>query len=254
MTPDARLDEMLADLAPDVAWPSTPNVVDRVLQPPVSPRRGPWRLLRTWRPAFAIAVVATLVLAAAVAALAFGLPGLRIIVTPSLPPSAIAPALGERLDLGDPTTLEAAAGSFGGGLAVPAAAGAPDETYAAADGSIVWLVYSADDALPPLAGSDVGLLVMEVHGTVDSEQIDKLVVEGRNTVTAVSVAGAPGYWIEGEPHLLRYRDPSGGTDEVVSRLVGDTLVWERDGILYRIESGLGARETLRLATSMQVAP
>jgi hypothetical protein len=32
------------------------------------------------------------------------------------------------------------------------------------------------------------------------------------------------------------------------------LVWERDGVLYRIESALGFEETLRIAESMQDAP
>jgi hypothetical protein len=254
MISEARLEGMLTDLAQDVVWPATPNVAPAVLERLVMPPPGAWRLRRAWRPAFAIAVVATFLLAAAVAALAFGLPGLRIIFTESLPPSAIAPAPGERLGLGDATTLEAAAASFGGGLAVPAAIGAPDETYAAADGSIVSLVYHAADGLPALADSDIGLLVMEVHGRVDPEHLEKLVLEGHNTVTVVDVVGVPGYWIEGGPHVLRYRDPSGETGEIVTRLVGDTLVWERDGVLYRIESALGFEETLRIAESMQDAP
>ena len=36
-----------------------------------------------------------------------------------------------------------------------------------------------------------------------------------------------------------------------TRLVGDTLVWERDGTLYRIESGLGLVETLRIAETIE---
>jgi hypothetical protein len=254
MTSHARLESMLTGMAQDVGWPATPDVAAAVLERLAQSPPGRWRLRRTLRPAFAIAIVATFVLAAAVAALALGLPGLRIIITPSLPPSAITPAKGERLGLGDATSLEAAEDAFGPGLAVPAAIGAPDETYAAADGSIVWLVYRADDELPALAGSDIGLLVMEVHGAVDRDQLEKIVLEGNNTVTRVDVAGAPGYWIEGEPHVLRYRDPSGATDEIVSRLVGETLVWERDRVLYRIESGLGATETVRIAASMQDAP
>jgi hypothetical protein len=36
----------------------------------------------------------------------------------------------------------------------------------------------------------------------------------------------------------------------MTRLVGDTLVWQRGGVLYRIESGLGLAETLRIAESI----
>ena len=41
----------------------------------------------------------------------------------------------------------------------------------------------------------------------------------------------------GPPHLIRYSDPAGRERSERTRLVGDTLVWQRGGVLYRIESG-----------------
>jgi hypothetical protein len=252
MMDDARLDAALRELAADVAFPPTPD-----LRPIVAERlagaRGGWRPRPAWRLALIGAAGATLLLVAAAAAFVFGLPGLRIIFVPESAPSAAATP-GSRLGLGVATTLDVADAEFGGALALPAAIGPPDEVYLAPDGSLVSLVYHADGALPGLSGSQIGLLVMEVTGTMDGDQIEKLVPEIGATVTPVEVDGARGYWIEGEPHVMRYRDPSGATDELVSRLVGDVLVWQRGEVLYRIETGLGYEETLRIAESMAPAP
>ena len=54
----------------------------------------------------------------------------------------------------------------------------------------------------------------------------------------------------GPPHLLRYLGPDGDARAEATRLVGDTLVWESGGTLFRIESGLGLVETLRIAESI----
>ena len=64
------------------------------------------------------------------------------------------------------------------------------------------------------------------------------------------MGGDAGFWIEGLPHLVRYTDPDGRERSQRTRLVGDTLVWERGGVLYRIESGLGLDGTLRIAESI----
>ena len=45
--------------------------------------------------------------------------------------------------------------------------------------------------------------------------------------------------------------PDGSTDIVTSRLAGDTLVFVRDGTLYRIESALGRDATLGVAESLR---
>jgi hypothetical protein len=70
------------------------------------------------------------------------------------------------------------------------------------------------------------------------------------SVTALEVDGAPGFWIEGPPHLIRYRGPEGQERTEMTRLVGDTLVWQSGDVLYRVESGLGLERTLRIAESI----
>ena len=133
----------------------------------------------------------------------------------------------------------------------PGALGLPDEAYVINDGAITSLVYAAGDGLPELDGTDIGLLIQAFGGALDREQVEKLVGEVGVSVTAVSVDGVDGYWIAGPPHLLRYLGPDGEARAESTRLVGDTLVWERDGTLYRIESGLGLVETLRIAETIE---
>jgi hypothetical protein len=111
-------------------------------------------------------------------------------------------------------------------------------------------VYAASQELPELDGTGIGLLVQSIEGTLVREQVEKLVVEVDAVVTAVTVGGEDGYWIDGPPHLLRFLGPDGAERAEATRLVGDTLVWERDGVLYRIESGLGRDATIAIAESI----
>ena len=240
---DDRLDAALRELSASVEFPPTPDlraaVAARLTE---RSRRGrwPWALPR----AVALAVAATLVLVAAAAALVLVLPGLRIAIVPDLP-TASAPdqPLAVRLALGTSVDVETV------GAGVPALLGAPDEAYVMGDHEVLSLVYAADAELPEQGGSGIGLLVQVIDGELDRERVLKLVAEGAS-VTEVRVGGAPGFWVSGPPHLVHYTSPSGVTRSQATRVAGDTLVWERDGVLYRIESGLGLDATLRIAASI----
>ena len=97
MAERADLDAAFADLATAVTWPATPDLVTTVagaLERPM--RRRGWAT--PWPRAVAIAIVATLLLAAAVAAAVLVLPGLRLTFVPTLPPGAQDP-LGSRMRL-----------------------------------------------------------------------------------------------------------------------------------------------------------
>jgi hypothetical protein len=239
-----RLDAALADLAGGIDFPPTPGlrraVADLLAEPP---RRG-W--LAPLPRALALALIGLLVLASAAAALVLVVPGLRLTILPSLP-TASAPSdpLGTRLALGAAVAVAEVADL------APEALGPPAEAYVIGDEQIVSLVYSASDDLPELDGTDIGLLIQAIDGALDREQVEKLVPKVGASVTAVTVNGAPGYWIEGPSHFLRYLGPDGEARAEATRLVGDTLVWERDGTLYRIESGLGLAETLRIAETIR---
>ncbi len=65
-----------------------------------------------------------------------------------------------------------------------------------------------------------------------------------STARPVSGSAAP-------PHVFWYLAPSGAVIEDSRRLVGDTLVWERDGVLYRIEGAISRAQALAIARSMR---
>jgi len=238
---DDRLDAALLRLAAEIDFPPTPDlrrsVVERAHAPALRRRWWP----TAWPRAAALAVIATLLVAATAAALVLVLPGLRITTVPTVP---TAEAVASRLALGEPIPADTV------GAGIPAALGPPDEAYVIGDHEVLSLVYLADDELPELAGSGIGLLVQVIDGALDREMVQKLVVEVGASVMAVEVGGDAGFWIDGMPHLVRYTDPEGRVRSQRTRLVGDTLVWERDGVLYRIESGLGMDRTLRIAETI----
>ena len=245
MADPTDLDIVLADVSEAIAWPGTPDLVSSVAavmdERPAPRARVPGR----WPRAVVIAIVATLLLAATVAAAALLLPGLRLSFVPSVPSASVAHGpLGTRLSLGMPV----APGEVT--LRVPAALGEPSETYANADGQVISMVYAADEHLAEVADTGIGLLVQEIHGDLDREMVEKLVVEVGATVTPVSVGESDGFWISGPPHLVRYRDAEGLERREMTRLVGDTLVWQAGDTMYRIESGLGMDATVRIGASI----
>ncbi len=238
-----RLDAALAELASAVEFPPTPVVRAAVAERLVSPPRRRW--FAPLPRALVLALVGLLILATAVAALVLSLPGLRLTFVPELPTASVpTDPLGTRLALGAAVPVDDAA------ELAPGALGPPQEAYTIGDGAIVSLVYAAADELPEIKGTGIGLLVQAIDGALEREQVQKLVVEVGASVAQVSVDGEPGYWISGPPHLLRYLGPDGEERAEATRLVGDSLVWERGGTLYRIESGLGLVETLRIAESI----
>lgn len=241
---DDRLDAALRELASEVVFPPTPDLRASVAEELRRPARQPWWTPAAWPRAIALAVIVTLLVAATATALVIALPGLRLTFVPTLPsPQVASEPLATRLALGEPIAPDTVRAG------VPAELGSPDEAYAVGDHEVLSLVYAAGDGLPELAGSEIGLLIQVIDGVLVRDQVEKLVVEGA-TITAVEVDGAAGYWIEGPPHLIRYVGPLGTDRSQRTRLVGDSLVWESGGVLYRIESGLGLAATLRIAESI----
>jgi hypothetical protein len=130
-----------------------------------------------------------------------------------------------------------------GTVATVRALGAPDAVYLGSGlPHRVTLVYVARANLP--AGkAGVGALLDEIQGDTPLVYAEKLV--GANVpITHVKVDGADGYFIGGS-HALQL------PDELRPRLAGNTMVWERAGVTYRLETALGLRRTLALARSVR---
>ncbi len=238
-----RIEHDLMSLAADVGFPPTPDLATGVLE-----RIGEHHARSSHRPRFARSLVlavllALLVAATVVAAAAFFLPGFSLTFVPSLPDEPV-DRLGADLTLGEAVTLDSVA------VPLPRGLGAPEEAYVAHEGEVVSLVYGSGDDVPAIHDSGVGVLLQVITGSLDTERVRKLAVERDVTVTRVEVNGSPGFWIEGEPHLVTYYSPSGDERTEMTRLVGDTLVWQRDDAIYRFESALGRDAAVRVAESI----
>ncbi|MGH2599854.1 MAG: hypothetical protein ACRDJ9_10760, partial [Dehalococcoidia bacterium] len=129
--------------------------------------------------------------------------------------------------------------------------GDPDAIYIGTSPSSqeVWLAYAPQPGLPEVQETGVGLLVAEFRGTF-LPFLGKGLPPG-SVLEVVMVGGEPAYWVTGEPHVLLYRDRTGAVHEERSRLAGNTLLWERDGVTYRLESALERDAAVRIAESIR---
>lgn len=269
-TAEQRLEALLRSAADDAAWPPTPDlraaVVARIEALPragavagsggaaasaVAERQGPGsrRWLQPRRrlgPALVFALVALLVVAGIAAALGLGLPGVSIERVDRLPPA------GTGFDLGSPVPLAEARNEEPPRILVPAALPEPATAYVAGAGHrrVVTLAWRASPGEPVIAGTDLRLAIMALPGRTDEGFLSKMLGPG-TTIEPVTVGGDRGWWIAGAPHELLVLRPDGTADIMASRLAGDTLLFARDGTLYRLESSLGRDTTLAIAASMR---
>jgi hypothetical protein len=210
-----------------------------------------------------------------------GLSGLTIthveeLPVPTMSPeAAVPPPTGEGLGLGERLTLDEAQARVGFRILAPTLPelGAPDAVYLGQPpprGQVA-LVYRVRSGLPPIAGIEdvwstrtasdgtrvpadesevVGLLLTQVEGDLIPGSFGKGLAPGTN-LEPVMVNGNPGFWIDGRLHIFFYRDAAGNTQVETIRLVGNTLVWESNGLMLRLESGLTRDEALRIAGSVR---
>jgi hypothetical protein len=246
------------------AFPATPDTASGVLgslQATSSPRRRPWTWPRLSR-GLALALLVLIVAAAVAAAAILGVPGIRIVTVDDLErptPAVSAPAadsgrvsaalgLGVRMSLDDvrarvempvvpPTDTEL---------------GPPDAFYLdrGLAGGMVSMVWTARPGLPAADGTGVGLLISQFDGSVNLDAFQKLRDQDVR-IEQVSVAGEQAWWLHGATHVFLRRDGTGDSRPVVpTRLAGDTLLWERDGLTYRLEGSVGLDRAIEIAESI----
>jgi hypothetical protein len=229
----ADLERQLRELGGEIAYPATPNLA-RAVRARIQPEPA-WR---RWRVMLAAAAVVLIAVAGAVAlnpdarrAVAgfLGLPGFQVVKVKVLPSPS--PKVGAR-----PVTLTEARSLAGFTVLTPD----PPEHVRA---------LSFDDTPPggelelDLAG---GAILTEVKGGIDKGIFTKM-VGGDTKVTEVNVGGAIGYWFSGALHVFVYMDANGHYRSEDLRLSGDTLVFERGGVLVRIEGAKNQADALRIA-------
>jgi hypothetical protein len=258
------IEARLLAAAEAAAWPPTPELRPLVLarieaardlrdpvlariagstQQPSAPVRRPLR--RPVLRGLALALVALLVLAGVAAALGYRLPGLDIIFVPSLPPA------GQGFDLGSPVPLEEAKAGEPH-LLLPSTLPNPSTGWVvgAGDRKIVTVAWRAAKGEPTLEDSDLSLLLMAVDGRADGAFFTKALPPGAH-IEPVTIDGDQGWWITGAVHELLFQRPDGDAGTLTTRLVGDALVFSRDGTLYRLESALGKDATIAIAKSLR---
>jgi hypothetical protein len=264
---EARVVEALQALARYVEYPPAPDlaaaVTDRVIH-----RGSPARHTRVL-PAAAF-VAAVVLVAAIVAVLAspaarnaiadrLGLGGIRIYRLPAAPTVPVTPAttaspgelLGAGFVTGTPVPLEEARRRVAFTVAFPPPAGEPDAVYvdSSMPGGQVTMLWRAREGLPETTIPGAGLLLQQFNGLSSEGFYGKGVGPG-TTIASVVIDGRPGFWIAGEPHVLFFEDANGIRQEHPLRLAGNTLIWVRGTVTFRLESGLSKRAAERLAESI----
>ena len=116
------------------------------------------------------------------------------------------------------------------------------------DAGQIVLVYAPSDLVPQSMVTGVGALVSVMPAKIEEGLFAKMLGDVA-TVRSVDVAGTGGYWIEGSPHQLFFQMG----DEIQTdtlRLATNTLLWQREGHVYRLEADVSLQTALRIAGSV----
>ena len=240
------LEHALAELGRELEVPPAPDLVPVVLariEPQRPARRHPQRWVVAVAAAVLAALVATLAIPDARSALfrILRIGGEQIELVDALPP--VTPTQAELVEptLGTRITIEQARRDAGFDLRELETR--PHRVYVG-DRGTVWFLYG----MP----SGVRLLVAQtpLH-SVDEILFLKKLASPETMVEEVDVDGAQGFLLTGEPHLVLLVDAVGEIVEETARLARDVLVWERDGVAYRLEGDFTRDEALELARSLR---
>lgn len=257
------------DAAARFNYPPTPDIVDAVL------RKSRREMQRGWRPTLRPALIITILLITLIGALwsvpsvraaiieFFQIGVIRIWVAPPTPtptstptsaghstavstlaPTATPADLLSFLDLDGQTTLEKAQETASFHIKVPTY---PDDL---GDPNLVFLQDLGDSAVilvwtEPEAPEKVRLGLFQIgEGSWIGEkgapyQYEQVTVNGRN-----------GLWATG-PYPLLLKNRKIEMRRIVS---GSALIWEQDGITYRLEGAISLEEAIRIAESLKDLP
>jgi hypothetical protein len=253
------LERDLALLASDVVFPETPSFAfPEPRQAPKPARKDPDPPASRWWQAGLAAAVLLIVTTVAIpdarhaAADWFNIPGIRIEVgdREGDPPATVT-SIGGSLLLGQQVTLTDAASRAGFPVLVPghASMATTPEVYLNEFRSapVVSLIYPASADLPAIGTTGVGMLLMQIDASGDTPIMIVKRASGESSPMPVTVNGQSGYWIQGGVLMSDAGDPFW----TYLRRSGNVLVWEQDGITYRMESNLPLGEAIAIAESLE---
>ena len=240
----------LTVLSSELAYPPTPSMRSAVTARleneraaggrPVFPRRALWSRRRV----LVLATIGLLAALALAAAARFAIGAIEIRVQPGVTPSASLPPV-EPDALGDPVPAREAFALAGFEPSLPAGP-APDEAYVVdtlfGDPGLL-MAWRPSATYPALPGTDWGLVLMAFQG--DEGTVVKT-VQAFEDVHEASVNGTSATWIP-VPHVLQIETELGSRTFSVR---GNVLIWEVDGITYRLETSLDRASALEIARSI----
>jgi hypothetical protein len=240
-----ELERSLYALGQELAVPDAPDLVPGVLAQ-IPRQRGP-RIPQRRRWMLAVAVVALAALTATLAVpdaraalLRFlHIGGERIELVDELPEITTQPDL--ELALGEQVTLEEA--EQRSDFDLRQLDEDPDRVYLG-DRGTVWFLYGTPERIRLLVGQTPRL-------TVDEPAILKKLSGAGTAVEEVGVNGARGVFLSGEPHFMFLVDELGQVVEDSARLAANVLVWDQEGVAYRIEGELDRDEALEVAAELR---
>jgi hypothetical protein len=250
------LEEQLTALSVAIDWPKTPPHLWRG----VRRSRTEGLQLNRW----ALAAVAVLVIVGTLLAYSPSREAIAgwlnlhttFLRTQSQPTPSPLPSgpLGERLGLGSPTTLDKAQSQVSWKIQIPAALGAPDEVYlklppTGPSGGEVTLVYGQRPDIRASGLTGVSVLVTEARGKANETFFQKMLGPDA-TLEPVTVNGHPGYWIAGRPHMFAFTDSDGNIYTDTLRLATNTLIFDDNGTVVRLEGEMTRAQALQIGASV----
>lgn len=246
-----ELEGALRALGSRVAVPPTPSIAPAVVVRLETERR---RRARPPFPGFALWSRRRVVLATAIAVLAllalaavtrFSIGAVQIRVQPTPPATSSPPPPFDLGVLGPPLAPSEAAARMRFPVHLPAGA-RPDAAFVVegpTGAHSVAFVWAPTATSPRIEGTPWGTVLLEISG--DDELVLKTVNRFEDIVTA-TVDGRRAAWIPG-PHELELQTAAGSHTFSVG---GNTLIWERGGITYRLETAFGFDEAIAVARSI----
>lgn len=254
---EQRLEDLLGQLPDHMAFPPTPDIASRIGE--ILPERQAPGIRRplVWAAAVAIAAILLIVVLPgprhAIAGW-LGLPGIRIEFVDRFATDEKPDSIGSSLLFGEQTTLADAQATVPFAIALPTRDDLrdPDEVWlrTSADVTAISLLYDAQDDLPQIGDTGVGMLLMEFQTSEEAAFLAKRSM-GDGSFSVVTVNGQEGFWLENGELVVLPRDVTLPENQATqSRRSGNVLIWNDGETTFRLETSLDRFSALKIAESL----